>query len=131
VAFAMSMVCRDYAVKAAVPLVFLLALVPAAHISGRMAGLACAIIASFIFSVWLFEPYGSVVIRSTVDRIELLCFGLAALGVFCFSPDPTKTATGNVPVSFDCRVNLEAWIVTVGYVIVPMALVTLLLYMWN
>jgi len=82
----MSVLYRDYAVKAAVPLIFLIVLIPVAQLSGRMASLAVATIAGFIFAACLFEPYGSLAIRSTADRIELLVFGAAALGVIHFSP---------------------------------------------
>lgn len=86
VAFVMSVLYRDYAVKAAVPLIFLIVLIPVAQLSGRMPSLAVAIIAGFIFAACLFEPYGSLAIRSAADRIELLVFGVAALGVIHFSP---------------------------------------------
>jgi K+-sensing histidine kinase KdpD len=82
----MSVLYRDFAVKAAVPLIFLIVLIPVAQLSGRMASLAVATIAGFIFAACLFKPYGSLAIRSTADRIELLVFGVAALGVIHFSP---------------------------------------------
>lgn len=88
VAFGMSVLYRDYAVKAAVPLIFLIALVPVVHLCGRMASLVVAIIAGFIFAACLFEPYGSLAIRGAADRIEMLVFGVAALGVIHFSPIP-------------------------------------------
>ena len=86
VAFVMSVLYRDFAVKAAVPLIFLIVLIPVAQLSGRMASLAVATIAGFIFAACLFEPYGSLAIRSAADRIELSVFGVAALGVIHFSP---------------------------------------------
>ncbi len=88
VAFGMSVLYRDYAVKAAVPLIFLIALIPVAHLSGRLASLVVAINAGFIFAACLFEPYGSLAIRSAADRVEMLVFGVAALGVVHFSPMP-------------------------------------------
>ena len=129
VAFIMSMLCRDSAVKAALPVIFLLALVPVVLIFGRMASLVVAIVASFIFATFLFEPYGTLAISSAVDRIELLCFGLAAMAIVHFSPQPeglTKTASAMKTLA-----SLENWIAIVGYVVVFTAIVTLLLYMWN
>jgi K+-sensing histidine kinase KdpD len=140
-ALVLSMVCRDHALKAAVPVVFLLTLVPATQICGRVASLVVAIVAAFIFAAYLFEPYGSLTIHRVVDQIELLCFGIAAIGVVRFSPSAEallKTAPqpsdGNSPLSSSsgARANLlESWIALMGYAIVLMAIVTLLLYMWN
>lgn len=136
-ALVMSMLCRGHAVKAAVPVTFLLALVPAAHIAGRMASLVVAIVASFIFAACLFEPYGSLAIHSAVDRLELLCFGLAAIGMVHFSPVPRRCSgdagfstfsesRGTINTS-----DLETWIAIVGYAVGLMAIVTLLLHMWK
>ena len=86
VAFGMSVLYRDYAVKAAVPLIFLIALVPVVHLSGPMASVLVVIMEGFIFAACLFEPYGSLAIRGAADRIEMLVFGVAALGVIHFSP---------------------------------------------
>lgn len=145
VAFAMCMLCRDNAVKAAVPVTFLLALVPVAYLVGRMASLFVAIVAGFIFAVCLFEPYGSLAIRSAVDRMELLCFGVAAIVVVHFSPSQealAKTAlrrySGREPLSSLSESGgtlvtsdpLETWIAVVGYAVAFMAIVTLLLYIW-
>ena len=145
VAFAMSVLFRDFAAKAAVPVTFLLSLVPVALIAGRMASLVAAIVASFIFALYLFEPYGSLAIHSTVDQIELLCFGVASVGVALFSPNPqalankdTQDSSGHAPYcSLESRDTLKAshqletWIATVGYAVALTAIVTLLLYFWN
>ena len=142
VALVLSMVCRDHALKAAVPVVFLLTLVPASRICGRVASLVVAIVAAFIFAFCLFEPYGSLAIHRLVDQIELLCFGIAAIGVVCLSPGaeallktaPQRSSGGGSPPSSSsgARENpLESWIALMGYAIVLMAIVTLLLYMWN
>jgi len=129
VAFVMSMLCRDYVVKAAVPVIFLLALIPVALIVGRMASLVVAIVVSFIFAMCLFKPYGSLAISSMVDRIELLCFGLVAVGIVHFSPRPQGLAkTASTIKTSD---PLESWIAIVGYAVVFTAIVTLLLHMWN
>ena len=141
VAFSLSLVCRDHAIKAAVPVVFLLALVPAAHVSGRTGSLVVAIVASLIFAVYLFEPYGSLAIRSAADQTELFCFVLAAIGVVRFSPNVQKFAKAalqsspeHIPVSSLSAGRgelLESWIAIMGYAIVLMAIVTVLVHMWN
>ena len=146
VAFAMSVLFRDFAAKAAVPVTFLLALVPVALIAGRMASLVAAIVASIIFALYLFEPYGRLAIDSPVDQIELLCFGVGSLGVALFSPSPqplakkgTQDSSGHAPSysSLQSRDTqkaahqLETWIAAVGYAVVLTAIVTLLLYFWN
>jgi len=128
-AFAMSLLCRNLAVKPAVPVAFLLALVPAFLIAGRLASLLAAAIAIVIFAVYLFEPYGSLVIRSGVDRIELFFFALAALGLVRFCPGSAlfHTKDGTARPSE----QLEGWIAAAGYAVVFAALITLLLQMWN
>ena len=85
-AFASSVLSRHFSGRAVVPLAFLLVLVGVALIAGRIAGLAAAMVASFIFAAYLFEPYGSLFIRSGVEQIELFCFTLAAAGVLAFFP---------------------------------------------
>jgi hypothetical protein len=137
VALVMSMLSRDHAVKAAVPVTFLLALVPAAHIAGRKTSLVVAIVASFMFATCLFEPYGSLAIRSAVDRLELLCFGLAAIGMVYFSPiprrcsDPAALSSSSESGGTIKTSDLETWIAIVGYAVGLTAIVTLLLNMWK
>ena len=137
-AFVLSILCRDYAVKAAVPVTFLLALAAVALVAGRKASLVVAIVAGFIFAVYLFEPYGSLAVRSAVDRLDLLVFALAATGVVYFSPGPeglTKTPsfllTFEDGASIKSSDRLETWIAVVGYAVVLTAIVTLLLNVWN
>ena len=125
----MAMFCRDHAVKAAVPVIFLLALVPALLIAGRMASLLVALMASFIFAAFLFEPYGSVAIRSSADQIELVCFLLAAVGVVCFSPGAALSGGRDRVIRPSDRI--EGWIAPVGYAVVLTAIVTMLLQMWT
>jgi K+-sensing histidine kinase KdpD len=145
IAFAMCLLCRDHAVKAAVPVTFLLALIPAVLIGGRMASLAVAILSSFIFAVWLFEPYGSLAVHDAVDQLELVCFGVAAIGVVHFSPGPDRLAgdptlkrsstlllpSFNKLATWRASEPLETWIAVVGYAVVLTAIVTLLLNLWN
>jgi K+-sensing histidine kinase KdpD len=131
-AFAMSVLCRDYAVKAAVPVAFLLALVLAAHLAGRTASLVVAIAASLIFATYLFEPYGRLAIQSPVDRIDLLCFGLAAIALLRFAPSSeglAKSASGRATMKTSDP--LATWIGVAGYAVILTALITLLLQMWS
>jgi K+-sensing histidine kinase KdpD len=136
-ALGMSMLCRGHAVGGAVPVIFLLALVPVTVIAGRMASLLAAIVASFIFAVFLFEPYGSLAIRSAVDRLELLCFGLAAIGMLYFSPSTRRHSTGSVfsPFSEGSATmetsDLETWIAIVVNAVGLMAIISMLLYLWK
>jgi hypothetical protein len=125
-------------VKAAVPVAFLLALAVVALIAGRKPSFVVAIVAGFIFAVYLFEPYGSLAIRSAVDRLELLVFALAATGVVYFSPGPkVLTKAALLPSTFEGRSTvksldrLETWIAVVGYAVVLTAMVTLLLSALN
>ena len=134
VAFAMSMLCRGHAVKPAVPVTFLLALVPAVLIGGRFASLMVTVAASFIFAMCLFEPYGSLAIRSRADRLDLLCFALAAVAVVYLSPRPAgagrekRDGLGHV---INTSELLENWIAVVVYALIFTAIVTVLLYMWS
>jgi hypothetical protein len=57
--------------------------------------LLVAIIAGFIFAAFLFEPYGSLAIRSATDRLELFGFAILALAVIRFSPpSPHRPKSG-------------------------------------
>ena len=85
-AFGLSLLNRDYALKQAVPVLLLLALIPVAHVSGRIASLLVATITGFIFAAFLFEPYGSLAIRNAADRMELFWFAIFALAIIRFSP---------------------------------------------
>jgi hypothetical protein len=136
VAFVLSILCRHHAVKAAVPVAFLLTLAVVALIAGRKPSFVVALVAGFIFAVYLFEPYGSLMIRSAADRLELLVFALAATGVVYFSPGPdVLTKAASLPSTFAGRSKssdrLETWIAVVGYAVVLTAMVTLLLNVLN
>lgn len=137
VALVMSMLGRGHAVGGAVPVIFLLAYVPTTLLAGRIASIVAAMVASFIFAAYLFEPYGSLAIRSAVDRLELLCFGLASIGMVCFSPTPRRCSGRATVSSFSessgiiKSSDLEAWIAIVGYAVGLTAIVTLLINMWK
>ena len=128
-ALALSVLFRGYALKAAVPAVFLLVLVPAIAEGGRMGGLVVAAAASVIFAMYLFEPYGSLAVRSAVDQTELSFFGLAAVVVICFSPRAValRSSDGTVNMSEP----LKTWIAVVGYAVVFTALINFLLFVWS
>ena len=133
-AILLSLLCRNNGLKPAVPVVFLFALIPSTYVSGRVASLAVATVAGFVFAVCLFEPYGSLALRYGVDRAELLCFALAAIGIILFSPNANSGASGRGSLSSSFRPRagqLESWIAVVGYAIVLTAMVTLLLNMWK
>lgn len=53
---------------------------------GRIPGIVGAISASMIFYVWLFPPVGTLVIENPSDRLILLLFQLAGLGIVFLSP---------------------------------------------
>jgi K+-sensing histidine kinase KdpD len=64
----------------AVPLMFLLVVIPIAQLWGALSGILAAIIAGMAFAVILFPPFGSVAVQGTMDRITLVAFELAAVG---------------------------------------------------
>ena len=135
-ALGMSVGFRNSLLEPAVPVVFLLALIPSIHISGRLVTVVVVIVASCIFATYLFRPYGNLAVNSVVDRIELSCFGLTSMGVVLFSPRATRLAKPDLDCrlcsSFGCeQAYFESWIALMGYTIVFMAVVTLLLYIWK
>src|SRR6516164_1622366 len=127
-AFVLCLLCRDHALKAAVPVTFLLGLAAVRLLGGRMTGFVVATAAGLIFATFLFEPYGTLAIHSGVDRAELLSFGLASFVVVYFSPGPVAfDNTDGITTPSD---RLESWIAVAGYAVVFTALVTLLLQIW-
>ena len=87
-AFTFTFLFREYPVKPAVPVLFALLLVSITHFFGRVAGLLCALVGGLIFAVFLFEPYGSLVVSSTTDRVTLFCFTIVALVLVYVFPQP-------------------------------------------
>jgi K+-sensing histidine kinase KdpD len=53
---------------------------------GRVPGIVGAFSAGMIFYVWLFPPVGTLVIEHPSDRLILLLFQLAGLGIVFLSP---------------------------------------------
>ena len=89
-ALTLTFLFREYPVKRAVPVIFALLLVLVTHFFGRVAGLLCAFVGGLIFAVFLFEPYGSLAVGSTTDRVTLFCFALVALVVVYLFPQPQR-----------------------------------------
>ena len=84
-AIALSFYFHESSVKPAAPAVFLLLIIPVAHVWGRPAGLFVALVGGLVFAAFLFGPYGSVAVRNAADRIVLLLFALSAIAVVCLS----------------------------------------------
>jgi hypothetical protein len=63
------------------PLLFLLAVIPIAHLWGTKTGILGAALAGLIFAVFLFPPIGSLAVQNAADRIILISFQLCAFGV--------------------------------------------------
>ena len=89
-ALALSLFLRDDAAKRVVPAIFLLTLIAVAYFFGRLASLLTAVAGALIFTVFLFEPYGSLAVDKTTDRVELLCFAIVALPMIYFSRKPQQ-----------------------------------------
>jgi K+-sensing histidine kinase KdpD len=65
----------------AVPVLFLLALIPIAELLGKTAGIFGSAAASFVFAVLLFPPLGSPAVQDVTDRVALISFQVIAIGV--------------------------------------------------
>jgi len=70
----------------AAPMICLQAVIVAALFWGRVPGFVGALAAGLTFAIWLFPPIGSLAIQNPADRIILLLFQLAGLGVVFLSP---------------------------------------------
>jgi K+-sensing histidine kinase KdpD len=77
----LSFLLRGSPIGYVVPLMFLLVVIPIAHVWGTLSGILAAIIAGLVFALMLFPPFGSLRVHDPVDRITLIVFELAALGV--------------------------------------------------
>ena len=75
-----SFLLRGDPIRYAVPLMFLLVVIPIAHLWGTLSGILAAVIAGVAFAVMLFPPFGSLAVRDTVDRITLVAFDVVAVG---------------------------------------------------
>ena len=89
-ALGLSLSFRDGAVKPAVPAIFVLVIVSVAHFCGRLVSLLVAIVGGLVFAAFLFEPYGSLAVNNTADRLVLFWFVLCAVIAVCLSRPDTK-----------------------------------------
>lgn len=87
----LSFLLRGYPIGYVVPFMFLLVVIPIAHVWGTLSGFLLAIIAGLSFALMLFPPFGSLTVRDPVDRITLVVFELAALGVAYLSSPTART----------------------------------------
>ena len=71
-AFALSLLFREGALKPAAPAIFLLVIILVAHFSGRLASLLAAILRGLVFAGFLFRPYGRFAVCNAADRVVLL-----------------------------------------------------------
>ena len=105
-AFVLSFFLRETSVKPAAPAIFLLAVISVAHFSGRLASLLVAMVGGLSFAAFLFEPYGSLAVYSAADRIVLLMFAVAAVGVVCLSGNSdTSPARGRRAITSHVQNN--------------------------
>ena len=84
-ALPLSFYFRESSIRPAAPAIFLLIIISAAHVWGRLTGLFVAVVGGLVFAAFLFEPYRSLAVCSAADRIVLLLFSLCAIAVVCLS----------------------------------------------
>jgi K+-sensing histidine kinase KdpD len=87
----LSLLLRGDPIGYVLPLIFLLVVIPIAHLWGTLSGILAAIIAGVAFAVTLFPPFGSLAVRGTVDRMTLLAFELIAVGIAYLSSPTVRT----------------------------------------
>ena len=68
-------------VRSIVPLLFLLVLIPVAHLWGASSCIIGACIATVIFACFLYPPIGSLLVQDTNDRIILTACHFIAIPV--------------------------------------------------
>jgi K+-sensing histidine kinase KdpD len=68
-------------VRSIVPLVFLLVLIPVAHLWGSSSCIIGACVATIIFACFLYPPGGSLIVQDTTDRIILTVCHFIAIPV--------------------------------------------------
>jgi K+-sensing histidine kinase KdpD len=86
-----SFLVRGDSIGYVVPFMFLLVVIPIAHLWGTLSGILAATVAGMAFAWILFPPFGSLAVQGTMDRITLITFELAAVGVSHLS-SPTPLA---------------------------------------
>lgn len=70
----------DPASRLAVPLLFMLVVIPTAHVCGALSATVGTVLASLTFAAFLFPPLGNLRVR---DRFEQLILVLFQLGSIC------------------------------------------------
>lgn len=92
VAALMSVFLRGSPLGAALPFMFLLVVIPIAHVWGMVPGMLSGGAAGVVFAIILFPPFGSLSVQSGADQLNLVLYGIAALGVaFLSSPRRTRS----------------------------------------
>jgi K+-sensing histidine kinase KdpD len=87
----LSVFLRDDPVRSIVPLLFLLVLIPVAHLWGASSCIIGACIATLMFACFLFRPIGSLTVQDTADRIILTtCHFIAIAVAYLSSPRPPR-----------------------------------------
>ena len=90
--------------RVAAPMLCLQAVIVVSLFWGRIPGIVGAVSAGTIFYIWLFPPVGTLIIENPSDRVILLLFQLAGLGIVFLSPrDPSRTGSGMGTPRFPLR----------------------------
>lgn len=92
IAATLSVWLRSYPTRSTVPVLFLLCLVSVACRYDRMTSFLTAIFGALIFAIFLFPPYGSLVVANTEDQVALVGFAMASLVIVHCSPTPEKAS---------------------------------------
>jgi K+-sensing histidine kinase KdpD len=70
---------------------FLLVVIPIAHVSGAITGVLASVTAGLAFALVLFRPFGSLHIENLADRLNLAFFAVASVAVACLSSSAFRT----------------------------------------
>ena len=90
-AFALSLLFREGALKPAAPAIFLLVIILVAHFSGRLASRLAGILGGLVFAGFLFRPYGRFAVCNAADRVVLLLIRRVRPRLGLPFQDPGKT----------------------------------------
>jgi K+-sensing histidine kinase KdpD len=87
-AWAASLLLREKPIAAAVPLMFLLVIIPVTQYCGTLSGILTALVVGGVFSIFLFPPFGSPLMQYRADWINLILFEFIAAGIAYLSSKP-------------------------------------------
>lgn len=87
-AWVASLSLREKPVADAVPLMFLLVIIPVTEYCGALPGILAALLVGGVFSIFLFPPFGSPMMHYRADWINLILFELVAAGIAYLSSKP-------------------------------------------